>query len=182
MRHIPGPHLRYEAWKSTLETLHLWLQIVGKIQLVQSPWVNHSWHAALQITSRGISTRALAHGTKTFQIELDCIDHCVAIRVSDGAQRRLPLRPQSTATFYRTLMVQLAELGVPVTISTLPNELPTPIPFERDEKCMATMTPSMSLVIGAYSHGRRASSSSSERASSVSAALCTTSGAAPILQ
>ena len=52
------PPLPYEAWRETCATLHLWLQIVGKIALVQCAWVNHSWHVALRVTAREVSARA----------------------------------------------------------------------------------------------------------------------------
>jgi Family of unknown function (DUF5996) len=40
------PSLPLEAWKDTSATLHMWMQVVGKIRLVQTPWLNHSWHVA----------------------------------------------------------------------------------------------------------------------------------------
>ncbi|HEX2493753.1 MAG TPA: DUF5996 family protein, partial [Steroidobacter sp.] len=63
------PSLPYEAWRDTCSTLHLWLQIVGKIALMQSPWINHSWHVASQVNARGLCTRLLKHGANAFQIE-----------------------------------------------------------------------------------------------------------------
>jgi Family of unknown function (DUF5996) len=47
------PDLPYSAWRDTCTTLHLWTQIVGKIRLSQTPWLNHSWHVALYVTARG---------------------------------------------------------------------------------------------------------------------------------
>jgi hypothetical protein len=127
------PSLPYEAWRDTAATLHLWMQVVGKIALVQSPWVNHSWHVALLVTARGLSTRLLGHGASAFQIELDFIEHRLIIHVMNGRTIALPLEPQTTATFYRKVMDSLAALGLPVTIRTMPCELPDPIPFESDE-------------------------------------------------
>lgn len=131
--HTAWPALPYDAWHETCATLHLWLQIVGKIALTQSPWVNHSWHVTLRVSARGLTTRLLPHGAVSFQIELDFIEHAAVIRVSDGRVGRVALQPQSTASFYRHMMDALRTLGVPVTIHTLPNELPEPIAFERDE-------------------------------------------------
>ena len=127
------PSLPYEAWRDTCATLHLWLQIVGKIALTHSPWINHSWHVALQVTARGLSTRLLQHGARAFQIEFDFIEHRLIVRASDGGTRTLPLKPQPTATFYREVMSALVDLNLPVTIRTTPCELPDPIPFDRDD-------------------------------------------------
>ncbi len=127
------PALPFDAWRDTAATLHLWLQIVGKIALVQRPWVNHSWHVALRITGRGIGTGLIPHPSNAFQIDFDFIDHCLLLHVVDGRTVGLPLQPQTTAKFYRDVMSSLAKLGVPVQIYTMPNELPDPIRFDVDE-------------------------------------------------
>lgn len=127
------PPLPYEAWRDTATTLHLWLQIIGKICVAQCAWVNHSWHIALQVTARGLGTRLVWHGAKAFQIEFDFVAHCLLIRVVDGEAITLPLAPQSTASFYRSVMRSLEQLGIPVKIHTLPNELPDPIALDVDE-------------------------------------------------
>ena len=129
----PWPELPYEAWRETHATLHLWLQIAGKIRLVQSPWVNHQWHVTLYVTARGLTTSPIPHGVRSFQVDFDFIDHRVAVSTSDGTVRSLPLEPQSVAAFYRALMAAMEELGVPVRISRKPNEVADPIAFDRDE-------------------------------------------------
>ncbi len=127
------PDLPYEAWRETCATLHLWLQIVGKIRLAQCPWVNHSWHVALQVTATGLSTRLMPYGAASFQIDLDFVEHRLLVRVTDGRVLSLPLEAQSTATFYRRVMEALQTLGITVAIHTIPNELPDPTPFDQDE-------------------------------------------------
>ena len=127
------PPLPYEAWKDTLETLHLWTQVVGKVRLTQSPWVNHSWHVTLYVTSRGLSTSPIAHGTRTFEIEFDFLAHQLVITTGEGRSARVPLEPQSVATFYARLMDSLNGLGLQVKIHATPNEIPDAIPFARDE-------------------------------------------------
>ena len=130
---IAWPELSYRAWSTTCATLHLWLQIVGKVPLVQLPWMPHSWHVAFSVTARGLATRPMPHGTRAFQVEFDFIEHLARVRVSDGGEAGVPLEPQSVAAFYRRFMEALRSLGVPVAIRTMPNELPDPIPFDRDE-------------------------------------------------
>jgi hypothetical protein len=127
------PALPYEAWSSTCATLHLWLQVVGKIPLMQLPWISHSWHVAFSVTARGLATRLMPHGTKAFQVEFDFLEHRLRVQVSDGRHASLPLEPQSVAAFYRRCMETLQALEVPVAIRTMPNELPDPIPFDEDE-------------------------------------------------
>ena len=127
------PPLPYEEWRATAATLHLWLQIVGKIRLMQCPWVNHSWHVTLQTTARGLGTRLMWHESTSFQIEFDFIDHRLLIRADDGRTATLPLEPQTTAAFYRNLMSTLEKLGLSVRINTMPNELPNPIRFDADD-------------------------------------------------
>jgi hypothetical protein len=111
----------------------MWIQIVGKIRLAQSPWLNHSWHATLYVTSRGLTTSPIPHGDRTFQIDFDFIAHQLVIQASDGRTSTLPLEPQSVAAFYRRLMDEMANLDLHVDINMKPNEVATPIDFDKDE-------------------------------------------------
>jgi hypothetical protein len=88
------PSLPYEAWRDTASTLHLWLQIVGKVALARSPWINHSWHIAFQVTARGLSTRLLEDRGAAFQIEFDFVAHerPTAGRSRCRSSRRRPRR------------------------------------------------------------------------------------------
>lgn len=126
------PALPLEEWKDTYSTLHMWTQVVGKIRLAQTPWVNHSWHVTLYVTSRGMTTSTIPYGTRTFQIDFDFIDHRLVIQTSDGAVRTIALRPASVADFYDEVMTTLRELDLKVSIHTKPNEVVEPIPFEQD--------------------------------------------------
>lgn len=131
------PSLPFESWSDTYATLHLWTQVIGKIRLVQSPWVNHSWHVTLYVTSRGLTTSPIPYGTRTFQIEFDFLNHHLAIQASDGRMGTLRLEPQSVATFYRRLMEEMERLELHVNIHMKPNEVPEPIRFDQDESHQA---------------------------------------------
>src|ERR1700704_2302907 len=98
------PSLPLEAWRETYATLHRWAQIVGKIRLAQSPWINHSWHVTLYVTATWLSTLAIPHGERTFQIDFDFVKHYLAVTASDGAAGGFALEPQSVAAFYARLM------------------------------------------------------------------------------
>ena len=128
------PALPYAAWKDTCATLHLWTQIVGKIRLAQTPWINHSWHVTLYVTPRGLTTSPIPYDGRAFQIDFDFIDHALLIEASDGEVKRLPLAAMPVADFYDRLMAALAELQIRVRIHGRPNELPDPIPFREDRE------------------------------------------------
>ena len=128
------PSLPLEAWRETAETLHLWTQIVGKIRLARTPWINHGWNVTLYVTARGLSTSPIPDGTRTFQIDFDFIDHELRIQSSDGRAGAVPLRPQSVASFYKELWNQLGRLDLNVRINPMPNEVADPIRFDRDEQ------------------------------------------------
>src|SRR6202790_1141450 len=108
----PWPELPTEAWRETYATLHLFTQIVGKIRLSRTPWLNHSWHVALYVTARCLTTSPIPDGARSFQIDFDFIDHVLRISTSDGAARQFALAGQSVAQFYATIVATLAELGI----------------------------------------------------------------------
>jgi hypothetical protein len=126
------PALPYTEWKATYDTLHMWTQVVGKVAVALAPPVNHSWGVAMQVTTRGLSTRVLPHGRRSFSIEFDLVGHRLVIQTSDGDQETLPLVPRSVADFYREVMATLHTLELPVKIWPMPVEIPTPIRFEDD--------------------------------------------------
>jgi hypothetical protein len=126
------PALPYNEWKDTYATLHMWLQIVGKVALAQAPPLNHSWAIALHVTARGLTTRPLPHGHRSFTVEFDFLDHQLLIRASDGASREFPLSPRPVAAFYADVMAALRDLSLPVKIWPMPVEIPSPIRFDQD--------------------------------------------------
>jgi hypothetical protein len=130
----PGawPDLPYLAWKDTCATLHLWTQIVGKVRLARTPWLNHSWHVPLYLTARGLTTSPIAHGDRSFSIDFDFIDHTLVIAATDGSRKQINLEPRAVADFYAEVMTALDELSLPVRIHEMPNEIADGIPFTRD--------------------------------------------------
>jgi Family of unknown function (DUF5996) len=129
----PWPELPTAAWRETYATLHLWTQIVGKIRLARTPWLNHSWHVALYVTTYGLTTSPIPDGARTFQIDFDFINHHLRISTSSGATRRLALAGHSVASFYTAVMTALAELDIHIAIDDMPNELPDPVRFSDDD-------------------------------------------------
>jgi len=132
MKNQDWPRLPLAEWNDTRETLHMWLQIVGKVRLVKAAPVNHSWHATTYVTARGLTTSPIPHGERTFEIDLDLIDHRLLISTNGGASGGFALEPQSVATFYKRLMDELVRLDLPVRIHASPNEVPVSRRFDED--------------------------------------------------
>jgi len=128
------PDLPTAAWRDTYETLQLLTQIVGKIRLSRTPWLNHSWHVTLYVTARGLTTSPIPGDAGTFQIDFDFIDHVLRISTSGGAKREFALAGQSVSSFYAAVMAALPELGIHIAIDEMPNELPDPIRFSQDNR------------------------------------------------
>lgn len=127
------PALPYEEWRDTCQTLHLWTQVVGKVRMELSPFLNHWWHVALYVTSRGLTTSAIPYRGGIFEVTFDFVEHNLFIHTSEGTTKSLPLIPRSVASFYREFMDCLHALGIEVSINPLPNEVPSPIRCDEDE-------------------------------------------------
>ena len=127
------PELPLAAWRDTRDTLHLWAQVVGKVRLALTPWLNHSWHVALYVTARGLTTSPMPCEGGSLEIEFDFVEHVVWLRLSNGDFRKVTLRPMSVAAFYAEVRIALNELGLFVTINPMPCEIPGAIPFGEDD-------------------------------------------------
>jgi hypothetical protein len=128
------PALPLEEWSDTCDTVHLWTQIVGKVKLALAPFQNHYWHVGLTLSSRGLTTGAIHVPDGSFSIDFDFVDDELVMAHSSGRMARIPLAPQSVASFYRRFLEILKTIGVDVIIRSLPAEMPNPIPFEQDEQ------------------------------------------------
>jgi hypothetical protein len=127
------PALPFDEWKATCKTLHLWTQVVGKIRLARTPWINHSWHVTLYLTARGLTTSPIPFESGALEIRFDFVGHELRLLTSTGGLKVIPLVPKSVATFCREVMAGLRELDVDVEINTTPNEVDPAIPFEENE-------------------------------------------------
>ena len=128
------PELSYPQWRDTAATLQLWTQIIGKVRLSLTPWINHSWHVPFYVTARGLGSSPIPVNHEAVEFEFDFIAQTLAVRSSRGEQRALALVPQSVATFYERVMALLNDIGVAIRISVLPNEVQDPIPFPQDRR------------------------------------------------
>jgi hypothetical protein len=126
------PELPWLDWQETAATLHLWMQVIGKIRLALATPINHWWHITFYPTSRGLTTMPMPYDNRMVQIDFDFLDHQLLFQTNDGLQQRMDLKPMSVADFYLGVMNQMKSLNMPVKIWTTPCEIPEPIPFEKD--------------------------------------------------
>ena len=119
-------------WQDTLDTLHMWVQIVGKVRLACSPWINHSWGSTLYVTPQGLTTSPIPYERRTFAIDFDFVAHTLRIHTSEGEERGFALAPMTVADFYRKTMEALAGLGIEVEILARPVEFEVAVPVEED--------------------------------------------------
>lgn len=126
--------LPLDSWRETYETLHMWLQIVGKTRLALAPMENHWWQVALYVTARGLTTSPMPCGKRTLAIDFDFIDHRLIIADDDGETRTMSLAPMSVAAFYAEYLDVLHALGVNVRLHASPVEVEIAIPFAEDSR------------------------------------------------
>ena len=128
------PDLPWHDWEPTLSTLHMWLQIVGKVRLALAPPLNHWWHVPLYVTARGLTTSPIPYGDGEFQVDFDFVEHRLCVTDADRAPFTMALEPRSVARFYREFLAGLRSRGVDVAIWPHPVEVADAIPFEQDER------------------------------------------------
>ena len=126
------PALDWPAWRDTAIGLQLRTQIVGKVRLALTPWLNHSWHVPLYVSARGLTTSAIHCDARILEIAFDFLADALILTTSDADERRIPLEPGSIADFHAAVMAALAELGIAVKIDGLPSEMPEPVRFADD--------------------------------------------------
>jgi hypothetical protein len=126
------PALPLDEWRATQETLHLWTQVVGKVKLELTPFLNEWWNVAFAITPRGLTTGPIPTGSGAFAVDFDFVDHTLFVRTNDGLVRSSPLAPRSVAAFYAEFLATLRGIGVTVAINPMPVEIPRAISLEID--------------------------------------------------
>ena len=127
------PELTQSAWGETCATLHMWMQIVGKVRMDLVPAINHCWNVTLYPTVRGLTTLPMPHGKRILQIDFDFLEHILVAATGDGESRIVPLKQMTVKEFYWRLMEALESLGTPVKIWPKPCEVANPIRFDEDE-------------------------------------------------
>lgn len=128
------PELPWREWGPTIDTLHLWTQMVGKVRMALAAPLNHWWHTTLYVSARGLTTSGIPYGDGQFQIDFDFRDHLLQTTDSDGRSFEIALEPKSVATFYREFMAGLRGIGIDVRVWSRPVEVADAIRFEEDDR------------------------------------------------
>ena len=123
------PKLDYHYIKDTIATVHMWTQMIGKVRLTKTPWINHSWHVTLYVSATGLTTGSIPYEGGVFQIDLDFITHQLHVSTSTAKKRSVALGAETIAAFYADLIHTLHAVGVDVEIYPVPNEVDPAIPF-----------------------------------------------------
>lgn len=125
--------LPYEKWSDTLDTLHMKMQIAGKVKLALNSFLNQWWHVAFYLNMRGMTSGIIPYHDRAFEVEFDFNNHVVSVITSDGEVKVIPLLPASVATFYSDFLKTLNSLGISININTMPCEFPDPVCFDLDQ-------------------------------------------------
>lgn len=132
------PPIPLAEWRPTKETLHRFVQIVGKVALAHGIRRNHWWHMTLRDTPRGWSTAELgpARSGPVFTLGFDFFDHVLRIQTDLGDEVAVPLTGQSVASFYRQTTDALRAFGIePGIAHPVPYDLPDhDRPFAEDHE------------------------------------------------
>lgn len=131
---VNWPALPYDAWRETCSALHLFCQIAGKYRLAHTPWVNHSWHATLYVTPRGLTTGPVFDHGRPIELDFDLHDHRLVAQADDGVTAEVPLEPMSVAEFLARTKQAITAVGGSPEIHEIPSEVPDPVPFAEDTR------------------------------------------------
>ena len=123
------PKIDFPKIQDTLETLHHWIQIIGKVRLKTMPWQNHSWHTTLYVTPTGFSTHGIPFEGRVFEIDLNFKDHKLIVTCSNYGSEEMALEPMTVADFYKSLFEMMEHMDIHVKIYAVPNEMEPAIPF-----------------------------------------------------
>jgi Family of unknown function (DUF5996) len=127
------PDLGVQSWAPTKKSLHLYAQMLGKLRVALSPPQPNWMFTALLLTARGVTTGPMPWHGRSIQASLDVFASELTLDRSDGERQRIALVPaRPIAEIWSNLHAALAALGVNVTLSPVPQEIPDVTPFDRD--------------------------------------------------
>lgn len=127
----PWPHFSYEDFKPTSHLLHMLMQALGKLKLL-NPYEPQWSHVGLWITSQGVSTGLIPYKDAGFSVSVNLITHEVVIRTTWNQFSTFPLHSMAVADLIAKLFSNLNKVGIELMINSKPQEVPEPILFEAD--------------------------------------------------
>lgn len=127
--------LNYPDWQKTADTLHMYLQIAGKVKLQRSERRPEWAHARMYLTVDGLTTGILSGDIYPFEIFFNLRKHQVEIYSTERKHIAIPLRDGlSVSRFYEQITWALKYIGSPTHINVRPQEFYDPVEFDLDEK------------------------------------------------
>ena len=128
------PELPLEAWEQSKITLHLWLQIVGKVKLDMMPRRNHWWNITIRLSQKGLTTGPVPYHSGYFQVDFNFLKHQLEITTSEGEERTFALEDGlSVAKFHQQFFDALAALNIKAKIIPVPYDHPCKEAFHECE-------------------------------------------------
>ncbi|MCM8558106.1 DUF5996 family protein [Sphingomicrobium sediminis] len=127
------PELSAEKDGETFAKLHLVSQMLGKMKVAHSPWVNHGWHIALQPVPEGLATLPITADGRRFTLTLDLCRHATVLQTDNGTRDDVSLHSGTIADHHRALVRMLDRHGLPSKFHGTPNEVENPVPFAKDD-------------------------------------------------
>lgn len=149
------PALDFAADQPVIESLHAYLQVVGKLPTRALPWCNHSWHLALRVVPRGFRTYPVFFEGGEAEVIVDCLSSAVAVETSTGFADGFEITGQTVQRFHEQLSELLALAGVETSVSGAPNEVEEAIPFEEDTRERAWDIATLARIHRAFSDVNR---------------------------
>lgn len=126
------PELDVTRDSPTFAILHLASQMLGKLRVAHSTWVNHGWHVTLHPVPEGLAIEPIADGGTSFSLVMDLTRHAIILHVGDGEVDQLPLDLGSIAAIHHNLIAMLESHGLPSNFNGKPNEIADAVPFADD--------------------------------------------------
>ncbi len=120
----PFPQLKLDDWQKTKDTLHLFLQVVGKIRLSLHPKTNHWWHVPFYVSVNGLTTGPIPYDNGLFEMEFNFLRHALEIKSSRGDAVVIHLDQFSLAQFYDRVMEAFHQMDINVSIQAKPYDMP----------------------------------------------------------
>ena len=126
------PALPFGECRDSMETLHMKMQVVGKVKLALTPFLNHWWNVGFYLNASGMTTGVIPHKNIIFEVNFDFINHKLTILTSENESKVISLTEGTVADFYSEFMNSLTSLGIKTEIDTLPSEVPNPVRCDED--------------------------------------------------
>ncbi len=128
------PALPLEKWEETKITLHLWMQIIGKIKLDLVPRKNHWWHITFFVSPKGITSGTIPDERGSFQVDFNFLENKLELITSWRPYEFFELVDGlSVKAFHRKFFDILYKLEIPARITPVPYDHTCEEPFAECE-------------------------------------------------